>query len=409
MWRELQGHGGLSHLAAGQIAVPDYLSALVGERSGPAGPGRPGIVARGRRDRRDVRGGAGPASGVDPSRSAADVYRALAAATAQGLVEAVPGAMGQYRFAHARPGRPCWRRWIRTSGRRPTPPSLSLSRGEPTRPIRRCCQSWPTTSRWRSVSGWRSGPPSTWRSRPSWRRPAWPTPTPPACSTGRRRHGRRSNTTGSSSGPRGRTPLPDTTVGPGPGPSRCHRRRPRGPARGGGRYEEVSYLGVQAGRAMEVLGGALEDTSLGDPTRCRCSATRGAGRALGSRPTSPRAMLSWIGPCRGPEAIADERLLLAVLTRCLTMTIKLTAEGGSDRMRRQRELADEVTALAQRRGELRPLGLASRCGPSPATSSVTPSSWTQAWRCSCRPAGSPRSACPLAGNLADDHPTPPPL
>ena len=37
------------------------------------------------------------------------------------------------------------------------------------------------------------------------------------------------------------------------------------------------------------------------------------------------------------RAMADDRLLLAVLTRCVTLAVKLTADGGFDQMRSERD------------------------------------------------------------------------
>ena len=101
VWRELQRHGGLGHLATSQVAVPGSLRELVRERLARLEPGDRDIVTRGAVLGERFGVGLVQTSGVDPGRSAADVYRALVASAAQGLVEAVPGAVGQYRFAHA--------------------------------------------------------------------------------------------------------------------------------------------------------------------------------------------------------------------------------------------------------------------------------------------------------------------
>ena len=159
-------------------------------------------------------------------------------------------------------------------------------------------------------------------------------------------------------------------------------------------YEEASFLGVRAGRAVDLLGAALQDTSLAesDPLQVLGEAAHGRALVLAGHSSEGHAQLD--KAVLRARSIADERLLLAVLTRCLTLIIKLAADGGFDRMHRQRDIADEVTTLAQRRGEFRPLGFASQTRAFAAYILGDPVELdTSPGGCSCRPAGSHRSRC----------------
>lgn len=101
VWRDLDRHGGLASLAAGQITPPDSLRALIAAR----------LSALPDPQRRVVSLGAviGEEFGIDLLRAAdggaeassATTFAAMAGASAAGLVEPVPGRAGAMRFPHA--------------------------------------------------------------------------------------------------------------------------------------------------------------------------------------------------------------------------------------------------------------------------------------------------------------------
>ena len=99
--RELRDRGGLEQVAAGRLAVPESLQAMVRSRLGRlSAPGR-SAVGRGAVigevfDVELVR-----AAGDQRSESLEEVYQGLAAAAAAGLITAVPDRFGTYRFPHA--------------------------------------------------------------------------------------------------------------------------------------------------------------------------------------------------------------------------------------------------------------------------------------------------------------------
>jgi DNA-binding CsgD family transcriptional regulator len=125
-------------------------------------------------------------------------------------------------------------------------------------------------------------------------------------------------------------------------------------------YEEVGFHGLGSGRAADLLAAALADTARpeSDPLRVLAEAAYGRALVMSGRFNEGHAQLH--RTVERTRAMADERLLLAVLTRCVTLAVKLAASGGFDQMRSERDYAYEVTALAQRRGELRPLNVASQ-------------------------------------------------
>lgn len=99
VWREVRDRGGLANVVAGRLAVPASLQGLVRRRLGRLAPGARAAVDLGAviGDAFDVplvvaTGGAG---------SAAEVFRALGLAAAEGLIVADPRRPGCFRFAHA--------------------------------------------------------------------------------------------------------------------------------------------------------------------------------------------------------------------------------------------------------------------------------------------------------------------
>ena len=143
---------------------------------GQTGSRRPGHRRPRRCDRGDIRSSAGAGLGCGSGPVGSGYLPGAGGRNRPGCGR---GCTGCRRVSTDSPtlwlARPFWRRWIRTSGPRLTPRSPWPSRVVPIRPIRRCCRNSLTTSRWRSVSGWRIGRPGTWRSRPSSRRRDWPT------------------------------------------------------------------------------------------------------------------------------------------------------------------------------------------------------------------------------------------
>ena len=81
------------------------------------------------------------------------------------------------------------------------------------------------------------------------------------------------------------------------------------------------------------LAAALDDTppAESDPLRVLAEAAYGRALVISGRFAEGHAQLD--RTVARARALADERLLLAVLTRCLTLAVKLTADGGFDRMR----------------------------------------------------------------------------
>ncbi len=125
-------------------------------------------------------------------------------------------------------------------------------------------------------------------------------------------------------------------------------------------YEEASYYGLGTGRAVEVLGLALRDTPMpeSDPLRILAEAAYGRALVRNGRSAEGQALLD--SAVRRARMLADERLLLAVLTRFLTLSDKPTPGRGFEGLKRQRQVADEVTLLAKRRGEFRSLNIAAQ-------------------------------------------------
>lgn len=100
VWRELRDRGGLARLAADHVAVPGSLQSLVRRRLSRLGAAERDTVSRGAVigqsfDVRLVRAAAADAPSVE------ETYRALSAASSEGLIEPVHEAPGRYRFPHA--------------------------------------------------------------------------------------------------------------------------------------------------------------------------------------------------------------------------------------------------------------------------------------------------------------------
>ncbi|HET9648080.1 MAG TPA: AAA family ATPase [Microlunatus sp.] len=125
-------------------------------------------------------------------------------------------------------------------------------------------------------------------------------------------------------------------------------------------YEEASYLGLGAGRASEVLAAALADSDLpvADPLRVLAEASYGRALVLSGQFADGHRQLD--RALSHARAHADDRLLLDVLLRSLTLAFRLSNEDDFVRMRHNQDLAHEVTARARLRGELRPLSIASQ-------------------------------------------------
>ena len=360
VWRELQRHGGLDYLATGQVTVPGSLRVLLRERLARLDPDDRSIVARGAVIGETFGVELVRASGVDPGRSVADVYRALAAAAAQGVVEPIPEAIGQYRFAHALARQavlqdmdPYERATAhaatavalegRTGAADPAvlPQlahhfSMAVGLGLEDRAARYLEESAALAETRLAHSD----------AAEFFERAAALTP------VGRDRdqllvRATRSHTTAGHYRRAQALVQAVATAG-----------HPEVRLEAAVSYEEASFIGVRAGRAVEVLGAVLHDSALAesDPLRVLAEAAYGRALVLAGRTSEGYAELD--RAVVRARAIADERLLLAVLTRSLTLIIKLASDGGFDRMRRQRDIADEVTTLARRRGELRPLGFA---------------------------------------------------
>lgn len=103
--RELEQRDGFARMAQGRIAVPDSVRAvmagrlaeLTGEQRELVGLG----AVVGESFAVDLVRAAAARAGGGPSISAAEVFGALAAATARGILETDPGRAGQFRFPHA--------------------------------------------------------------------------------------------------------------------------------------------------------------------------------------------------------------------------------------------------------------------------------------------------------------------
>jgi DNA-binding CsgD family transcriptional regulator len=124
-------------------------------------------------------------------------------------------------------------------------------------------------------------------------------------------------------------------------------------------YEETGFHGLGSGRAVDVLAAALDDTSLpeSDPLRVLAEAAYGRALVMSGRFAEGHAQLA--RTVARARALGDEHLLLAVLARSVTLAV-ITGDEGFDQLRSQREYAYEVTMLARRRGELRPLNVATQ-------------------------------------------------
>ncbi len=361
VWRELQRHGGLDHLATG-VAVPGSLRELVRERLARLEPGDRDVVTRGAVIGESFGVELVLTSGVDPGRSAADVYRAFVASAAQGLVEAVPGAVGQYRFAHAL-ARQAVLEAMDPYERASAHAAIALAlegtadaaepavapqlahhfsmavglglEGRAARYLEKSAVLAETRLADSDAAG-------------LFERAADLTP------VGRERdelliratrshitagHFRRARTLGEAL----------ATVG---------NAEPR--LQAAVDYEEVGFHGLGSGRAVDLLAAALDETLLpeSDPLRVLAEAAYGRALVMSGRFTEGHAQLDQT--LERARAMTDEPLLLAVLTRCVTLAVKLTDYGGFDQMRSEREYAYEVTALARRRGELRPLNVATQ-------------------------------------------------
>jgi DNA-binding CsgD family transcriptional regulator len=362
VWRELQRHGGLGHLAIGQIAVPGSLRILVSERLARLDPGDRNIVARGAVIGETFGVELVRASGVDPGRSAADVYRALAAAVAQGLVEVVPGAVGQYRFAHALARQAVLEAmdpYERASAHAaiglaleggtesPDPAvllqlahhfSMAVGLGLEHRAARYLKESAVLAETRLAHSD----------AAELFERAADLTP------VGRKRDELLVRATRSHAAAghfRRARALGDAVVTTGDREVRLEAAVD---------YEEVGFHGLGSGRAVDVLAAALNDTSLpeSDPLRVLAEAAYGRALVMSGRFAEGHAQLA--RTVARARALGDERLLLAVLARSITLAVKLTVDRGFDQIRSQREYAYEATMLARRRGELRPLNVATQ-------------------------------------------------
>ena len=362
VWRELQRHGGLGHLATGQIAVPGSLRVLVNERLARLDPGDRDIVARGAVIGETFGLELVRASGVDPGRSAADVYRALATAAAQGLVEAVPGLVGQYRFAHAL-ARQAVLEAMDPYERASAHAAIALAlegRADAADPA-----VLPQLAHHFSMA---VGLGLEHRAARYLKKSAVLAETRLAHSDAAGLFERAADFT-----PVGRERDELLVRATRSHAAAGHFRRARAigdaVATTGDRevrleaavdYEEAGFHGLGSGRALDVLAAALDDTSLpeSDPLRVLAEAAYGRALVMSGRFGEGHAQLA--RSVARARALADEHLLLAVLARSVTLAVKLTADGGFEQMRSQREYAYEVTMLARRRGELRPLNVATQ-------------------------------------------------
>jgi DNA-binding CsgD family transcriptional regulator len=360
LWRELQRHGGLGHLATGQVAVPGSLLVLVRERLARLDPADRDVVARGAVIGETFGVELVRASGLDPGRSVADIFRALAAATAQGLVGAVPGSVGQYRFAHAL-ARQAVLEAMDPYERASAHAAIAIAIEGGSDPAdaavlpqlahhfsmavglgleRRAAQYLEKSATLAATRLAHSDAAALLE------RAADLTP------VGRERdelliraarshviagHFRRART------------LDEALATTGDRDVRL---------RAAVDYEEASYFGAMGGRAVDLLAAALQETVLAksDPLRVLGEAAYGRALVLSGHSAEGHAQLDRaVGQAR---ALADERLLLAVLTRCITLVVNLTSDGDFDRMLQERGYAHELATIASRRGELRSLGYA---------------------------------------------------
>jgi hypothetical protein len=362
VWRELQRHGGLGHLATGQIAVPGSLRVLVSERLARLDPGDRDIVARGAVIGETFELELVRASGVDPGRPAADIYRALATAAAQGLVEAVPGMVGQYRFAHAL-ARQAVLEAMDPYERASAHAAIALALeggGDAVDPA-----VLPQLAHHFSMA---VGLGMEHRAARYLKKSAVLAETRLAHSDAAGLFERAADLT-----PVGRERDELLVRATRSYAAAGHFRRARAlgdaVATTGDRevrleaaidYEEASFHGLGSGRAVDVLAAALDDTSLPESDPLRVLAEAAYGRALVMSGRFGEGHTQLARTVARARALADEHLLLGVLTRSVTLAVKLTADGGFDQMRSQREYAYEVTMLARRRGELRPLNVATQ-------------------------------------------------
>lgn len=362
VWREVQRHGGLDHLAAGEVAVPGSLRVLVRERLARLEPGDRDIVARGAVIGESFGVELLRVSGVDPGRSAADVYRALAASTVQGLVEPEPGAAGRYRFAHALARQAVLEAMDQyerasahaaiavaiESGADAADPTVLAQlahhfsmavglglEGRAARYLEKSAVVAETRLAFSDAAG-------------LFEQAADLTAVGRIRDELLMRSGRSYAAAGHFVQARA---IGDAVAAGGDREIRLEAAVD---------YEEASFHGLGSGRAVDLLAAALDDSSRPGPDPLRVLAEAAYGRALvlSGRFDEGHARLD--RTLARARVLDDERVLLAVLTRSLTLDVRIAADKGQDRLRRQRALAYEVTTLARRCGELRPLNVASQ-------------------------------------------------
>ena len=127
-------------------------------------------------------------------------------------------------------------------------------------------------------------------------------------------------------------------------------------------YEAASWRsGMNAERATEMLRGALGDAALMQPSSAWEMLALGAlSRAMALSGRRDEAVVLHQRAVAAARQTGDERLLVAVLHKGITLQADISVGKGLERLRRQVDLAEEVSAIAKRRHELRPLGAASQ-------------------------------------------------
>ncbi|MEO6413215.1 MAG: AAA family ATPase [Pedococcus sp.] len=128
-------------------------------------------------------------------------------------------------------------------------------------------------------------------------------------------------------------------------------------------YEAASWRsGINADRAVGLLLAGLEGVESSGPVTSSWDmlALGALSRALSLGGRRDEAVALHQRAEAAAREAGDERLLLAVLHKGITLQTDIGVGAGLDRLHRQVALAEEVTEIATRRQELRPLGAASQ-------------------------------------------------